>query len=1107
MSDLGGTAAPLAVGRAASLLVALLAVGLLGAEPSMAAPAAPHWSIVSQAEPTYFNAGDTDDAYRLTIRNDGALATTPGGAVTLTDNLPAGVTATRVSSGGEAANGNGSPEYAVECPGGLGTGTITCIYKEDAEHGAVLAGASIVLTIAVSVDAGVKSPLVNSATVSGGGAPSAAVGETTRLDTSTVPFGLSYFTADVVGENGEADTQAGSHPFELTTSLAFNISAREPPGGSELPLANAAPKDVEVVLPPGMLGNPQAVPQCSQKSFQERETLDCPLDTQVGTVKPFFYGAFHTAVYPVFNLAPPPGQPAELGFSIARIGHVPMFFQIQRGEGGQSPAVSDYNLAVRLANIPETGPMQGVILSLWGVPAARSHDLEREGTVGQGRQQFEEFCKPLVKVVGGIETQQGCPSGIAARPFLTLPGRCEGAFPVDVLVDSWQRPSELVSFAPEQKLTPLSGCEHLSFSPSIALIPEITQADTPSGYTLDVHIPQDEEPTALATPELRSVLVSLPLGTVLSPSAGDGLQGCTANASDLAGSAGNQFGLESTGSASCPAASQIGTLQIVTPLLSSPLQGGVFLAKPECEPCTASDAQDGRMIRLLLQAQGAGITIKLAGSIMIDQATGQLTASFGEDPQLPWEDLKLTLNGGSRAPLANPSTCGVSLAATARLTPYSGQVSAQQSSEPFELNGCAPPRFTPSFLAGTTNNQAGAFSPETVTLSRTDEDQHLEAITVRTPPGLLGMLSKVTPCAEAQTLAQACGPASRIGTATVGLGPGANPLFVRGDVYLTGPHDGAPFGLSIVVAATVGPLDLGALAISASIRVDPSTAALTITSDPLPQMVDGTPLQIKTVNLDLERDGGFIVNPTNCRPWTITGSLRSTQGSLAAGVSRFQAANCATLAFRPKLTALTHARPSKALGAYLHVKLLAGAGDANIAKLKLDLPKQLPARQATLGKACLASVLGANPADCPAGSVVGAATAVTPVLANPLSGPVYLVSHGGSASPALEIVLQGEGVILLLGGQTSITDHIISSAFRSLPDAPITTFDLVLDQGPHSALAANIPAGGGGEMCGQSLLMPVAITAQNGAVVKETTKIAVSGCPKRRSARRPRRRL
>ncbi len=1074
--------------RVAWLLAALFILGAIGAAPSMAAPASPHWSIVSEPQPTYFKAGDTSDAYVLIVRNDGALPTTHGSVVTVTDTLPSGVTATNVSARGEAANGNGLPKYEMTCSIAPAPGPVTCTYEEDASRGEVLAGATIVVTITVSVSGAAKALGPNVATVAGGGAPSASAEETTPIDTEPVPFGLSLFDVGIADEGGNAETQAGSHPYELNASLAFNVSAREGPP-SEEPLANAAPKDLEVDFPPGLIGNPTAVPQCSQQAFLELEVLNCPLDSQVGTVKPFFYGSFHPAVYSVFNVVPPAGEPVELGFSVAGIGHIPMFFHL-RGNG-------EYGLTAFLNDVPETGPLQGAILTLWGVPADGDHDLEREGTFGQGRQQDGEFCKPSVKVEGGVEKQVSCASGIAARPFLTLPSSCRGEPlsgepSVRTRGDSWENPEpEPRLLLGKQPLSAITGCEQLSFTPSLVLAPETTQAGAPSGYTIDVHVPQNEDPTALATPDLRKAVVSLPAGVVVSPSVANGLQGC----SEV------QFQLRSLTAATCPARSRIGTVKIATPLLSSPLEGHVFLGEPQCAPCTPADAQEGRLVRLLVQAQGSGVTVKLAGSGSIDQSTGQLTVTFDESPQLPFEELKLTLDGGSTAPLANPTACGTPLSATSQLTPYSSETPAEPSSEPFAVSGCPPAQFHPSFLAGTTNNQAGAFSPLTVTLSRTDQDEDLQGVTVHLPPGLLGMLSKVGLCAEAQARAGACPPQSEIGSATVGAGPGADPVFLNGRVYLTGPYEGAPFGLSIVVPAVAGPLDLGTIDVGARIDVDPSTAALTIASDPLPQSLDGIPLQIKTVNLDIDRQG-FVFNPTDCQALGIQGTLESSDGALASVSSRFQAANCATLAFKPRLSGLTHAKTGKADGAYLHMRLESPPGQANIAKVKVDIPKQLPVRLTTLQHACLAAVLEADPAGCPAASVVGSVTVITPVLRHALVGPVYLVSHGRASSPTLEFVLQGEGVTVDVVGQAIIKHGVISAAFRSLPDVPISTLGLVLGAGPHSLLAANVPAKAHGSLCGQSLAMDTAVTGQNGAVRRQTTKLAVLGCPKRHAPTR-----
>jgi hypothetical protein len=1091
----GGTTR-LTIKWVAPLLAAVLAFAGVVATPSLAASAGPHWSIVSESQPTYFQAGDTSDAYVLIVRNDGSLPTAHGSTVTVTDSLPVGVTATKIAAEGEGANVSGTPRYEMTCPPGPVTGAMTCTYDEGPERGPVLPGATIVVTITVSIDAGAE-PLSNSATVSGGGAPSAATKETTPVDPGTIPFGLSFFGLDTVGEAGEPDTQAASHPFELTTELAFNVSSRESPSAqnsqAESPLANAAPKDLEVELPPGLIGDPSAVPRCSQRAFQEQEALDCPIGAQVGTVKPLFYGKTHSAVFPVYNIAPPPGEPAELGFSMAGIGHVPLFFHV-RGN-------IDDGLTVQLNDIPETGPLQGALLTLWGVPAEASHDLEREGTLGEAGQQASEHCEPLIEFVDGVEDQDGCPSDAPAKPFLTLPSSCDTELPVSVRTDSWQDPEQPNPLEPEapglfqrgHPLPEMTGCEWLSFSPSLTLAPETTQADAPSGYTVAVHVPQNEDPSALATPDLREATVSLPAGVVLSPSVADGLQAC----------APDQFAAKSLAPAACPAQSQIGTAKITTPLLTSPLEGQIFLGEPECAPCTASDAQHGRLLRLLVQAQGSGVTVKLEGSASIKQSTGRLTASFEQLPQLPFEEVQLTFDGGPRAPLANTSTCGVPLAASSWLTPYSSAWPTRAASAPFALSGCPPPQFHPAFVAGTTDNRAGGFGALTVTLSRSDQDEDLENVSVHLPPGLLAILSKVQLCPEAQARAGACGPGSEVGTATVGAGPGADPLFLEGGhVYVTGPYEGAPFGLSIVVPAVAGPFDLGTIVVGARIEVNPSTAALSIVSDPLPQSLDGVPLQLRTVNLNIDREN-FTFNPTSCQPLAIEGSLESSAGISAAVSSRFQAADCAALEFKPKLSALTHATASKAGGVHLHVRLVSAPGDANIAAVKLDLPKRMVPRLSTLQRACTAAVFEANAASCPAASVVGSATALTPLVRQPLSGPVYVVSHGRAATPEIALVLRGEGVVLDVVGQTSVKGGVASAAFRSLPDAPISELDLLLETGPHSLLAANLPAKANGSMCGQSLAMPVELTAQDGAVLKQTTRIAVSGCPSRKAHGKP----
>jgi hypothetical protein len=551
------------------------------------------------------------------------------------------------------------------------------------------------------------------------------------------------------------------------------------------------------------------------------------------------------------------------------------------------------------------------------------------------------------------------------------------------------------------------------------------------------------------------------------------------------------------------------------PLLGAPLQGQLFVGEPECgnanhpQPCTNEDAENGKLVRVFLQAQDprAGVIIKQVGQGSLNPLTGQLKTTFSNAPQQPFELLALKLKGGPRAPLANPQSCGTATTET-DLTPWSapglGGLTGTEEipgtpdalpSASFEVTGCAPAQFAPSFNAGTTNNQAGAFSPLTLTFSRTDSDQDFEALTLHTPPGLAGMISSVTLCPEAQANAGTCSPASQIGTTTVGSGPGPHPLYLPGKVYLTGPYKGQPFGMSVAVPAVAGPFNLGMVVVRSSIHVDPYTAAVTVTSDPFPKILDGVPTHVKQVNVNINREG-FIFNPTNCNTLAITGTLSSTQGLTAPVSSSFKAANCASLPFSPTFTASTVGKASKANGASLDVKVTsAGLGQANIAKVNLQLPKALPSRLTTIQKACVARVFEANPAACGEGSVIGSATIHTPVLKSPLSGPAYLVSHGGAAFPDVEFILQGEGIMVILDGKTDIKNGITYSNFESAPDAPFTSFETVLPTGPHSALTANVPEKEKFSLCGTTLTMPTTITAQNGAVIKQKTHIALTGCP------------
>jgi hypothetical protein len=1054
----------LAYMSAAAIMAA--AVGALAPGTAIATTTAPHWTILTTSVPTYFKAGDEGDSFEVLAVNDGGAAT-DGSTIKVTDSLPLGVTPT--SSRGESYLSFHQVHVPMSCSG------TTC------ELTAAVSPAEVVqMRILVTVHGNATGTLANTATISGGGARSATATSATPVTAAAVPFGASLVTS-----TGD-DTQAGSHPAGVTSILSFHTSSVMRAATRCLPdifapvttgcaLSDASAKDVSVALPAGLIGNSLGVPRCSQSTFQSEGGFNCPADTQVGRIQLYFYGPGGTQGAPVYNVVPPPGEPAELGFTAINQFHIPMFFHV-RSDG-------DYGLTAQLSGVSQGVNVESAVMSLWGVPADPSHDEAREGKA---------------------PCEFGCASDVAPRPFLTLPTSCSGGeVPVGLAGDSWQDPAAsleaLTSMAPAY-LTGTSGCDALSFTPetlstgpSIDVRPASGRPDAPSPYNVNIQVPQNEALEGLATPDLRDVTMAFPAGVSISPSGANGLKACSEA----------QFGLHSGVAGACPSASSVGEMEVITPLLEKPLQGSVFVAQPKCgggdQPaCTEASAMNGELYGLYLEVKGSGVIVKLAGKVSANQATGQLTTTFTNNPQLPFSELHLRLTGGSQPLLANPQTCGT-FTTSSDLVPW-GAPATPDTNPPssFGLGGCpsmAP--FAPSFSAGTLIPNAASSSPFTLTFSRNDGEQNLAGISTTLPPGLLGLISQVPLCQEPQAARGECAEASRIGTTSVSVGAGSNPFVVNGGrVYLTGPYNGAPFGLSVVVPAKAGPFNLGNEIIRAAINVDPTTAAVTVTSGPLPQIKDGVPFRLKTVNVLVDRPG-FMLNPSNCEQHAITGTIASTEGAKASVSSPFAVTGCkAGLQFKPKLTASTTGKTSKKNGTSLDVKVTyPGSGEANIRAVKVELPKAMPSRLATLNRACTAAVFAANPSNCPAESIVGIARAKSPVLPVTLTGPAYLVSHGGAAFPDLVIVLQGDGVRVDLTGNTDIKKGITSSTFASVPDVPINSFELYLPQGKFSVLAAN------GNLCKQRLKMPTKITGQDGAVITETTAIKVNGCPKATKAK------
>jgi hypothetical protein len=922
-------------------------------------------------------------------------------------------------------------------------------------------------------------------------------------------FGVESFESSVVSESGTRATQAGLHPYAMTTSVVFDHIVTGVEEERVRVRTYGDPRDIEVNLPQGVIIDPHATEsRCTEAELESPEGPDsCPNAAATGVFSIYLDGT-EVLEEPVYNMVPPTGVPAELGINATGIGlimHV----------GGRVRTGSDYGLSADISEIPDEHPIYGVKLTLWGNPSAASHDQERGLCAdGEAKQIFKQ-----------TNIRSSCPVERTTAPFLTLPSACTSEpLATTVSTDSWQQPGPLnPDGTPDlgdprwqtasSSSPPLSGCSGLAFNPKLTVStaePEAARAEAQSGLSVDLKMPLQEGVSGVAGADPREMVTTLPAGFAISPPAAGGREACTPA----------EIGLNDVQVPTCPQAATIGAAKITTPLLEDPLEGSLYLAQPYAnEPSFGSpEHPGGSLLALYLVAESDGILLKLAGHVEADPTTGQLTVSWANLPQLPIGEIELSLSGGPRALLTTPASCGSYTLQTA-LTPWSGATAVTQTSSVEIDSGpeggpCPRGRFNPAFTAGTLNNRAGSSSAFTLTLSRKDGEQRFGAFTVKLPAGLSGSLGGVVRCPEPQASLGDCPPTSEIGAATVGVGPGPDPFYLpeqgrqASGIYLTGPLPpqgstlpqgaspaGSQFGLSIVVPALVGPFDLGTVVVRASIAIDPRTAQLTISSGALPQIWSGIPLGIRTLTLTIDRPN-FILNPTSCTSQAVIATVASASGTEASVSSPFQAADCASLPFKPRLTALTHARTSKADGAYLHVKIVSGPGQADIGKVKIDLPKQLPSRLTTLQKACVAAVFAANPAACPAASIAGTATIVTPMLAGALSGPAYLVSHGVAGFPALVLVLQGDGVRIELEGQTNIRRGITSSAFRSLPDVPISTLDLVLPTGPHSAFAVDLPSGAKGGLCARTLRMPTAITGQDGVQLTQTPKIAVSGCPK-----------
>jgi uncharacterized repeat protein (TIGR01451 family) len=1084
----------------AAIALALSAIGLFSAAsaPALAATG-PVWRVDSASNTTVAPGSMFD--YFVHVTNVGDAATT--GPITLTITLPPGVT-----SVAESGNGSLGPFDMYSCTGVSGASVVTCTSSFSLPS----AGSSTT-ALQVSVGPSASGTLTSTVEVSGGGATIQTQHDVTSITAAKPSFGIDSFDGLVDADAGGSPfTQAGGHPYAASTSIAFNtLTNANPLLGPLWPVEPV--KDVAVDLPPGFVGNPTVAAQCTVGDLANALTpLDvrplCSPASQLGTVIVTMNNATTPlkaiGPLPVFNLVPPPGVPARFGFNV--LGTVVSLNAHLRSSG-------DYGLSVDVNNIPEGISVAANSLSFWGVPADPSHDAQRA-------------C-PGQHAPGDLFPGPSCSAGIAAKAFLRNPTSCSapaGSAVTDGLltflhIDSWEHPAR---FSPDdtpdlsdpnwkssQFTTHLppgvpqvgphqlpTGCANVPFEPSITVQPTSHAADSPTGLDVDLTMPQEalEDPNAIAQADVRDSVVIQPVGTRVNPAAADGLTGCSAA----------QIGIHDSADPSCPDSAKIGTVEIISPLQKEPLTGSIYQARQDENPF-------GATLAFYTVAKGSGLIIKLAAEVRTDPDTGQVTTIFRNSPQLPFSHYRLHFDSGSRAPLITPSTCGTKTT-HASFTPWSGGA-AVESSDSFQIdegphgtpcaNSEAERPFKPSFSAGTTNPLAGAFSPFVLKLSREDGTQELSSLETTLPPGLIGKLAGIPYCPEpalaaaaaatgaAERAAPACPPASQVGITDAAAGAGPDPFHIAGTAYLAGPYKGAPLSLAIVTPALAGPLDLGTVLVRAALYVDPTSAQIHVVSDPLPLKIvkggDGFLLDLRSVTVQMNRPD-FTLNPTSCDPMAVAGVVGGAGGAVANVSSRFQVGNCDKLAFKPKLSLSLKGGTRRTKFPALKAVLTYPKGsNANIAKAQVTLPHSAFLEQGHIKTVCTRPQLASH--TCPAASIYGRATAVTPLLDKPLSGPVYLGVGFGHKLPDLVADLNGQIEVLLNGKVDTGKEDGLRNTFVTVPDAPVSKFTLELFGGKKGLIVNS-----------ENLCSPRAkthavadFTAQNGKVY-DTNPVVKSSC-------------
>jgi hypothetical protein len=856
-----------------------------------------------------------------------------------------------------------------------------------------------------------------------------------------------------------SDTQAGGHPdffvdMKFATGGAFS--------GKNLP----AVRRIGVESPTGFIGNPHVTPKCTLAEFA---SAACPVDSQIGTVGVPSLGIF--GIYmPIYNVETRPNQAGLLGFIVPLLGSTVYLEMTARTDG-------DYGLTTMSTAQVKLG-LDTLEVLLWGVPADPVHDKNR-------------FRSPLVGLGACFDFQNGCPPGgqtsptfaessIPERPFLQNPTTCGQKLVTRGILEYYEGYEKTGEF----EMPGMTGCQQLSFSPSFLAKPTTDRADTASGLDLTIKVPQSQSGKVPAPSELRTSLVTLPEGFTINPNAADGKVACP----DEATSIGTLF------AARCPEFSKIATLVLDVAALPAPIPGAIYLGEPK----------PGEPYRFVLAASGFATHVKLTGEARTNPQTGRVTLALEELPQSPLQEFDMHIFGSERGLFASPPKCG-QLPVEAEFVPWDHELKNSRSTDFMNFNGgpngtaCSVPvrPLAPAVSTGVANNTAGTHSPFSVTLNRNDGDQELTGLNVTTAPGFAATLKGIPYCPEA-TIAQlgspgysgraelaspACPPATRIGSAVTGAGAGSHQVYTPGGVYLAGPYKGAPLSLVVVVPAVSGPYDLGNVTVRAGINVDPVTAQVSTVSDQIPQILEGIRLRLRTIMINLDRPG-FTLNPTDCSPFTVNTTSFGSEGGQSPWSSHFQVANCANMGFGPKLGLKLKGSTKRRGHPALQATLTPNPGDANLARAQVTMPKTLLLDQTHIGTVCTRVQFASR--SCPPDSIYGSATAETPLLDQPLSGPVYLRS-GDNKLPDLVADLRGQFDVELAGKIDTPKGGGLRTTFASVPDTPVTKFVLTLEGGKQGLLVNS------SNLCKGTHRAKIQMDGQNGAR-STTRKKLKTGC-------------